>query len=81
MWKIDFYSLQGYDRLGNWRDQMKMRRKRKEEEGREGREGSEMEWSRGKTSLGKVLGERLEQVFCHDSALVYEIIVEVYLEI
>ena len=29
----------------------------------------EMERSKEKTSLGRVLGERLEQVFCHDLAL------------
>ena len=37
----------------------------------------EMERSSKKTSLGQVLGERLEQVFCHDSALVLDITVEV----
>ena len=31
-----------------------------------GEEDPEMERSREKTSLGQVLGERLEQVFCHD---------------
>ena len=41
----------------------------------------EMERSKEKTSLGWVLGERLEQVFCHDSDLALEITVEVYLEI
>ena len=40
-----------------------------------------MERSREKTSLGRVLGERLEQVFCHDLALALEITVEVYLEV
>ena len=39
----------------------------------------EMERSREKTSLGRVLGERLEQVFCHDLALALLIPVEVYL--
>ena len=39
----------------------------------------EMERSREKTSLGRVLGERLEQVFCHDLALALDITVEVYL--
>ena len=35
---------------------------------REGEEEKEpeMEWNTEKTSLGQVLGERLEQVFCHD---------------
>ena len=46
-----------------------------------GEEGLEMEWSGEKTSLGRILGERLEQVFCHDSALAFDITVEVYLEI
>ena len=41
----------------------------------------EMEQSREKTSVGQVLGERLEQVFCHDLALALEITVEVYLEV
>ena len=40
-----------------------------------------MEQSKEKTSLGWVLGERLEYVFCHDSALALEITVEIYLEI
>ena len=44
-------------------------------------EESEMERSREKTSLGRVLGERLEQVFCHDSVLAFEMTVEIYLEI
>ena len=34
-----------------------------------------------KTLLGRVLEERPEQVFCHDSALALEITVEVYLDI
>ena len=41
----------------------------------------EMERSREKTSLARVLGERLEQVFCHNLALALEITVEVYLEV
>ena len=41
----------------------------------------EMERSIEKTSLGRVLGERLEKVFCHDLALALEITVEVYLEV
>ena len=41
----------------------------------------EMERSREKASLGRVLGERLEQVFCHDLALALLITVEVYLEV
>ena len=41
----------------------------------------EMERSREKTSLGRVLGEKLEQVFCHDLALALLITVEVYLEV
>ena len=41
----------------------------------------EMERSKEKTLLGQVLGERLEQVFCHDLALALEITVEVYLEV
>ena len=46
------------------------------------REGEpEMKRSREKTLLGRVLGERLEQVFCHDLALALEITVEVYLEV
>ena len=40
----------------------------------------EMERSREKNSLGRVLGERLEQIFYHDLALALEITVEVYLE-
>ena len=40
-----------------------------------------MEQSREKTSLGQVLGERLVQVFFHDSALYLNITVKVYLEI
>ena len=40
-----------------------------------------MERSREKTSLGQVLGERLEQVFCHDLALALDITVEVYVSI
>ena len=39
--------------------------------------GPEIEQSREKT-LGRVLGERLEKVFCHDLALALEITVEVY---
>ena len=42
---------------------------------------SEMEQSKEKISLGRVLGERVKQVFCHDSVLALEITVEVYLEI
>ena len=41
----------------------------------------EMEQSREKTSRGRVLGERLEQVFCHDLALALDITVEIYLQI
>ena len=41
----------------------------------------EMERSREKASLGRVLGERLEQVFCHDLALALVITVEVYLKV
>ena len=41
----------------------------------------EMEQSKEKTSLGRVLGERLEQVFCHDLASALKITVEVYLEV
>ena len=41
----------------------------------------EMERSREKTLLGRVLGERLEQVFCHDLALALDITMEVYLEV
>ena len=37
----------------------------------------EIERSREKTSLGRVLGERLEQVFCHDLALALEITMEI----
>ena len=44
-----------------------------------GKREPEMERSREKTSLGRVLGERLEQVFCHDLALALDITVEVYL--
>ena len=40
-----------------------------------------MERSREKTSLGQVLGERLEQVFYHDLAVALDITVEVYLVI
>ena len=44
------------------------------------REGEpEMERSGEETSLGRVLGERLEQVFCHDLALALDITVKVYL--
>ena len=32
-------------------------------------EEPEMKRSKEKTSLGRVLGKRLEQIFCHDSAL------------
>ena len=39
-----------------------------------------MERSREKTSLGRVFGEKLEQVFCHDSALALDITVKVYLD-
>ena len=39
----------------------------------------EMERSTEKTSLRRVLGERLEQVFCHDLALALDITVEIYL--
>ena len=39
----------------------------------------EMERSREKTSLERVLGERLEQVICHDLALTLDITIEVYL--
>ena len=41
----------------------------------------EMEQSRENTLLGRVLGDRLEQVFCQDFALTLEITVEVYLEV
>ena len=44
-------------------------------------EEPQMERSRKKTSLGRVLGERLEQVFCHDSALALDITVKVYRDI
>ena len=40
-----------------------------------------MERSREKTSLGRVLEKRLEQVFCYDLALVLDITVEVYQEV
>ena len=40
-----------------------------------------MERSREKTSLERILGERLEQVFCQDLALALEITAEVYLEV
>ena len=39
-----------------------------------------MERSRKKTSFGRILGERLEQVFCHESALTIEITVEVHFD-
>ena len=39
-----------------------------------------MERSREKTSLGRVLGERLEKVLCHDSALALDITIGVYLD-
>ena len=41
----------------------------------------DIERSKENTSLGRVLGERLEQVFCQDLALALEIIVEVYLAV
>ena len=47
--------------------------------GEVGEEEPEMERSREKTSLGRVLGERLDQVFFHDLALALDITVEVYL--
>ena len=34
-----------------------------------------MERNKEKTSLGQVLGERLEQVFCHNLALGFEVTV------
>ena len=40
-----------------------------------------MERSRKKTSFGRIFGERLEQIFCHDSALAIEITVEVRFDI
>ena len=40
-----------------------------------------MERSREKTSLGRVLGERVEQVFCHNLALALDITVEIYVQI
>ena len=46
------------------------------------REGEpEMERSREKTSLGRVLGDRLEQVFCPDLALALVITEKVYLKV
>ena len=39
--------------------------------------GARDEQSREKTSLVQVLGERLEQVFCHDLALALDITVKV----
>ena len=36
----------------------------------------EIERNKEKTLLGRILGERLEQVFCHKSALALEITVE-----
>ena len=47
----------------------------------DGEREPDMERSREKTSLGRVLGERLEQVFCQDLALALVITVEVYLEV
>ena len=41
----------------------------------------EMQWSWAKKFIGTSFGERLAQVFCHDSALVLKITVQVYLEI
>ena len=38
-----------------------------------------MDRNNEKSSLGRVLVERLEQVFCHDIALALDITVEVYL--
>ena len=43
--------------------------------------GPEMERSREKTSLGQVLGDKLEQVFWQDLALALVITVKVYLEV
>ena len=40
-----------------------------------------LRWNRVKNLLGRVLGERLKQVFCHDSDLALDITVEVYLDI
>ena len=39
-----------------------------------------MERRRANTALGRVLGERLEQVVCHDAAFALEITEEVYLD-
>ena len=40
-----------------------------------------MEQSRKNTLMEWVLGERQEQIFCHDSALTLEITIKAYLEI
>ena len=46
-----------------------------------GEAGPEMERSREKTSLGQVLGDKLEQVFWQDLALALVITVKIYLEV
>ena len=44
-----------------------------------GEGGGEIDQNSDKTSMGRVLVERLEQVFCHDLVLALDITVEVYL--
>ena len=67
MQNIGLHSLWGNDR--NWGDQMRVRKR------------INLRWSRvERTSLGQVLGERLEQVYSDNSASAFEITVEIYLE-
>ena len=62
--KVGFHSLQG---MTTW----EIGRSDEVEEGK-----FEMEQSKENTLLGRVSGEKLEQVFYHDSALAIEITVE-----
>ena len=67
MCRSRFAQSMRYDKLG------KLGRLNEDEE----EEELEIEWRRKKTLLGWVLGVRLEQVFCYDSAITLEITVEI----
>ena len=74
-----------YEEIWNWEVEKLGRSDENEEEkelaGEHVGERLEMKRSRKKTSLGLVLKERLQQVFCHDLAFPLDITVEVYLDI
>ena len=65
-----WHNLQGYGNLRNWEGQKWL--------GRGNQRWSEVE---KRLRWDGFLGERLEQVFCHDLALALLITVEVYLDV